>query len=117
MKDNITLISFTSDMWGASVCLMSMLSLTAQSIDQILEINKVVLCSQEFLGSHTDLTNCLEETAGTDHRVKVSKATLLEEVQKRFHDIESECLYTITTSEVKKLHSHIPVCLCVCPAV
>ncbi|XP_023805814.1 zinc finger BED domain-containing protein 4-like [Oryzias latipes] len=53
MKDNITSIGFTSDIWSASVCPMSMLSLTAQFINQNFELQKVVLHSQEFSGSHT----------------------------------------------------------------
>lgn len=53
MKDNITSISFTSDIWSASVCPMSMLSLTVQFINQNFELQKVVLHSQEFSGSHT----------------------------------------------------------------
>ncbi|XP_032358832.1 zinc finger BED domain-containing protein 4 [Etheostoma spectabile] len=53
MKDNITSISFTSDIWSSNVCPMSMLSLTAQFINQNFELKRVVLHSQEFSGSHT----------------------------------------------------------------
>ncbi|KAF3850520.1 hypothetical protein F7725_012292, partial [Dissostichus mawsoni] len=34
LKDNVTSISFTSDIWSSSACPMSMLSLTAHFIDQ-----------------------------------------------------------------------------------
>ena len=53
MKDNIRAVSFTSDIWSSSVCPVSMLSLTAQFINEHFELTKVVLHSQEFPGSHT----------------------------------------------------------------
>lgn len=51
--DNIVSISFTSDIWSSSVSPLSMLSLTAQFIDDNFELQRVVLHSQEFSGSHT----------------------------------------------------------------
>lgn len=51
--DNIVSISFTSDIWSSSVSPLSMLSLTAQFIDANFELQRVVLHSQEFSGSHT----------------------------------------------------------------
>lgn len=53
LKDNVTSISFTSDIWSSSACPMSMLSLTAHFIDQNFEQHNVVLHCQEFTGSHT----------------------------------------------------------------
>ena len=54
MKDDkIVSIGFTSDIWSSSVSPMSMLSLTAQFIDDKFELKRVVLHSQEFPGSHT----------------------------------------------------------------
>ena len=51
--DNITSISFTSDIWSSSVSPLSMLSLTAQFIDENYVLKRVVLHSQECAGSHT----------------------------------------------------------------
>ncbi|KAF3851859.1 hypothetical protein F7725_005214 [Dissostichus mawsoni] len=77
LKDNVTSVSFTSDIWSSSACPMSMLSLTAPFIDQ------------DFKPHNT--------TAETDHGVKTSKATLLEAIQRRFGDICSQRLYAIAT--------------------
>lgn len=46
-------MSFTSDIWSSDVSPMSMLSLTAQWIDADFQLQKAVLHSQEFSGSHT----------------------------------------------------------------
>ncbi|KAJ8332474.1 hypothetical protein SKAU_G00426470 [Synaphobranchus kaupii] len=48
-----TSISFTTDIWSSSVSPVSMLSLTAQWIDENFELKKAVLHSQECQGSHT----------------------------------------------------------------
>ncbi|KAJ8353116.1 hypothetical protein SKAU_G00206830 [Synaphobranchus kaupii] len=48
-----TSISFTTDIWSSSVSPVSMLSLTAQWIDENFELKKAVLHSQECRGSHT----------------------------------------------------------------
>lgn len=52
LKDNVS-ISFTSDIWSADSCPMSMLSLTAHCIDAKFERHNVVLHCQEFTGSHS----------------------------------------------------------------
>ncbi|XP_067252965.1 zinc finger BED domain-containing protein 4-like [Chanodichthys erythropterus] len=46
-------ISFTTDIWTSSVSPVSMLSLTAQWIDEDFTLKKAVLHSQECSGSHT----------------------------------------------------------------
>ncbi|XP_060794595.1 zinc finger BED domain-containing protein 4-like [Neoarius graeffei] len=53
MLDNVTDISFTTDTWSSDVSQMSMLSLTAQWIDDNFEMKRAVLHAQEFSGSHT----------------------------------------------------------------
>ena len=53
MASDITAISFTTDIWSSDVCLTSMLSLTAQWIDTDFKLQKILLHSQEFRGSHT----------------------------------------------------------------
>lgn len=53
LMTNVTSVSFTSDIWTSSVSPMSMLSLTAQFINEDFELKRVVLQSQEFSGSHT----------------------------------------------------------------
>ncbi|XP_051811092.1 zinc finger BED domain-containing protein 4-like [Acanthochromis polyacanthus] len=50
---NAAHISFTSDIWTSSVSPVSMLSLTAQWIDEDFTLKKAVLHSQECSGSHT----------------------------------------------------------------
>lgn len=52
LKDNIS-ISFTSDIWSADACPMSLLSLTAHFIDANFERHNIVLHCQEFTGSHS----------------------------------------------------------------
>ncbi|XP_048849254.1 zinc finger BED domain-containing protein 4-like [Brienomyrus brachyistius] len=49
----ISAISFTTDIWSSDVSLTSMLSLTAQWIDADFQLQKILLHSQEFRGSHT----------------------------------------------------------------
>ena len=51
--DKIVSISFTSDIWSSSVSPLAMLSLTAQFIDENYVLQRDVLHSQEFSGSHT----------------------------------------------------------------
>lgn len=46
-------ISFTTDIWTSNVSLMSMLSLTAQWVDDDFQLHKVMLQCQEMVGSHT----------------------------------------------------------------
>lgn len=46
-------ISFTTDIWSSDVSQMSMLSLTAQWLDDKFEMQRAVLHAQEFSGSHT----------------------------------------------------------------
>lgn len=53
LQSNVSKISFTSDIWSSSVSPMSMLSLTAQWINENFELKQAVLHSQEFSGSHT----------------------------------------------------------------
>ncbi|XP_034542641.1 zinc finger BED domain-containing protein 4-like [Notolabrus celidotus] len=53
LLDNVTDISFTTDIWSSDVSQMSMLSLTAQWIDENFEMKRAVLHAQEFAGSHT----------------------------------------------------------------
>ncbi|XP_069395941.1 zinc finger BED domain-containing protein 4-like [Paralichthys olivaceus] len=53
LLDNVTDISFTTDIWSSDVSQMSMLSLTAQWINDNFEMKRAVLHAQEFAGSHT----------------------------------------------------------------
>lgn len=53
LMSNVTSVSFTSDIWSSSVSPMSVLSLTAQFINEDFQLKKVVLHSREFAGSHT----------------------------------------------------------------
>ncbi|XP_061129317.1 zinc finger BED domain-containing protein 4-like [Syngnathus typhle] len=53
LASDITAISFTTDIWSSDVSLTSMLSLTAQWIDKDFKLQKILLHSQEFRGSHT----------------------------------------------------------------
>lgn len=46
-------ISFTTDIWTSNVSLMSMLSLTAQWVDDDFQLHQVILQCQEMVGSHT----------------------------------------------------------------
>lgn len=46
-------ISFTTDIWTSNVSLMSMLSLTAQWVNEEFEQQQVLLHCQEMPGSHT----------------------------------------------------------------
>ncbi|XP_060768344.1 zinc finger BED domain-containing protein 4-like [Neoarius graeffei] len=46
-------ISFTTDIWTSNVSLMSMLSLTAQWLDDEFELHQVLLYCEECPGSHT----------------------------------------------------------------
>ena len=57
MATDIAALSFTTDIWSLDVSPTSMLSLTAQSIDTDFKLQKVVLHSQEFRGSHTDASH------------------------------------------------------------
>ncbi|XP_060761342.1 zinc finger BED domain-containing protein 4-like [Neoarius graeffei] len=52
LKANVS-ISFTSDIWSADACPMSLLSLTAHFIDANFERHNIVLHCQEFTGSHS----------------------------------------------------------------
>ncbi len=53
LLDSVTDISFTTDIWSSDVRQMSMLSLTAQWINDNFEMKRAVLHAQEFAGSHT----------------------------------------------------------------
>lgn len=53
LDSNVNDISFTTDIWSSDVSQMSMLSLTAQWIDDNFEMKRAVLHAQEFPGSHT----------------------------------------------------------------
>lgn len=53
LLDSVTDISFTTDIWSSDVSQMSMLSLTAQWINDNFEMKRAVLHAQEFAGSHT----------------------------------------------------------------
>ena len=65
LLDNVTDISFTTDIWSLDVSQMSMLSLTAKWVDDNFEMKRAVLHAQEFAGSHmgspslAHLTACL----------------------------------------------------------
>ncbi|XP_073700781.1 zinc finger BED domain-containing protein 4-like [Garra rufa] len=52
LKDSVY-ISFTSDIWSADACPMSLLSLTAHFIDSNFERHNIVLHCQDFTGSHS----------------------------------------------------------------
>ena len=49
----VTAISFMTDIWTSDVSLMSMLSLTAQWVDEDFVLRKAVLHVHECAGSHT----------------------------------------------------------------
>ncbi|KAI4901092.1 hypothetical protein NFI96_010466, partial [Prochilodus magdalenae] len=53
INDNVTAISLTTDIWTSDVSPISILSLTAQWIDNNFELQKAVLHAQECSGSHT----------------------------------------------------------------
>ncbi|KAL1277085.1 hypothetical protein QQF64_023758 [Cirrhinus molitorella] len=53
LATDIAALSFTTDIWSSDVSPTSMLSLTAQWIDTDFKLQKIVLHSQEFRGSHT----------------------------------------------------------------
>ncbi len=50
---NVTDISFTTDIWRSDLSPVSMLSLTAQWIEENFEIRRVMLQAQECPGSNT----------------------------------------------------------------
>jgi hypothetical protein len=49
----VTAISFTTNIWTSDVSPMSIMSLTAQWVDEDFVLKKVVLHAQECAGSHT----------------------------------------------------------------
>ncbi|KAI7792535.1 putative zinc finger BED domain-containing protein 4-like [Triplophysa rosa] len=51
--ENVSTISFTTDIWSSDVCPMSLLSLTAQWIYSSFDLQKAVLHAKQFRGSHT----------------------------------------------------------------
>ena len=53
LDSSVNDISFTTYIWSSDVSQMSMLSLTAQWIDDNFEMRRAVLHAQEFAGSHT----------------------------------------------------------------
>ncbi|XP_073694469.1 zinc finger BED domain-containing protein 4-like [Garra rufa] len=53
LLDNVTDISFTTDIWSSDISQMSMLSLTTQWINENFELKRAVLHAQKFAGSHT----------------------------------------------------------------
>lgn len=59
-------LSFTTDIWTSDVSLMSMLSLTAQWIDQQFERQQVLLRCKEMPGSHTAANLSVEFKAMLD---------------------------------------------------
>ncbi|XDV25728.1 hypothetical protein PO909_029596 [Leuciscus waleckii] len=61
------------------------------------QISSSTASTADVIPSIRALTRLLEKTAETDHGVKTPKGTLLEAVQKRFCDIESERLHSIAT--------------------
>lgn len=50
IASDISVISFTTDIWSSDVSLTSMLSLTAQWINTDLKLQKILLHSQELRG-------------------------------------------------------------------
>lgn len=50
---NVTDISFTTDIWSSDISPVSVLSLTAQWIEENFEMKRVMLHGQECPGSHT----------------------------------------------------------------
>lgn len=56
LKDSVH-ISFTSDIWSADACPMSLPSLTAHFIDSNVERHNIVLHCQAFTGSAEALVN------------------------------------------------------------
>ena len=52
-SSDLPYISFTTDIWSSDVSPTSMLSMTAQWVDENFQLKRVVLQCQEFKGSHT----------------------------------------------------------------
>lgn len=85
---------FTDSQW---TLVENMISLLAPFEELTQQISLSTASAADVIPSIRALTRLLEKTAETDQDAKTSKATLLEAVQKRFRDIESERLYTIAT--------------------
>ncbi|XP_051809821.1 zinc finger BED domain-containing protein 4-like [Acanthochromis polyacanthus] len=50
---DVKTLSFTTDIWSSSVSSVSLISLTAQSIDDYFKLQKAILHAKQFRGSHT----------------------------------------------------------------
>ncbi|KAB5526077.1 hypothetical protein PHYPO_G00147550 [Pangasianodon hypophthalmus] len=85
---------FTGSQWKL---VENMISLLVPFEELTQQISSSTASAADVIPSIRALTRLLEKTAETDHGVKTLKATLLEAVQKRFRDIESERLYSIAT--------------------
>ena len=77
-------ISFTTDIWTGSVCPMSLLSLTAQWIDEAFTLHHITLHAKPFRGSHTGqaIANTLEDMLRTWGIPKSSVHVVLREHMK-----------------------------------
>ncbi|KAJ8261983.1 hypothetical protein GJAV_G00160740 [Gymnothorax javanicus] len=74
-----------------------MITLLAPFEELTQQISSSSATAADVIPSIKALTRLLEKTADSDHGVKTSKTTLLEAVQRRFADIESENLYVVST--------------------
>ncbi len=53
LLQDVKALSFTTDIWSSSVSPMSLISLTAQWIDDDFKLQKAILHAKQFRGSHT----------------------------------------------------------------
>ncbi|XP_029307720.1 zinc finger BED domain-containing protein 4 [Cottoperca gobio] len=83
---------FTGSQWKL---VENVISLLAPFEELRQQISSPTASAADVIPSIRALTRLLEKTEETDHDVKTLKATLLEAVQKKFSDLESERLYTI----------------------
>lgn len=75
LSKNVTDISFTTDLWSSDVSPLSMLSLTAQWIDENFELRRATLHAQECPGSHTS-ANIAHALEGMLVRWNITKDTV-----------------------------------------
>ncbi|XP_077315557.1 max-like protein X isoform X1 [Lithobates pipiens] len=78
MTTDIIAISFTTDIWSSDVSPTSMLSLTAQWIDDKFQLQNILLNAREFVGSHTAaaIADTLKSILDTWH-IEKSKVHLI----------------------------------------
>lgn len=75
----------------------NMITILAPFEELTQQISSSTACASDVIPSVKALIRFLGKTADTDHGVKTSKSTLLDAVERRFADIESEHLYALAT--------------------